>query len=145
MNKDGSRTLHNTKSKESEPLTPIRFRLDGVTLPAEWNDDDGQPQTSAVLVADGSIDGAPVARLTDAQSDVLDVVRELARDSGRVSRDEVTAVLTDRGLVTDRQRRHRVLSQLIEKGALLRQGDDFLDPERLAQRVAIGSPTVSVH
>ncbi len=46
---DGVITLACTKMKDSEPFKPISFRLESTVLDG-WEDDEGEPVTSAVLV-----------------------------------------------------------------------------------------------
>lgn len=41
-------TLKSSKAKDAEPFPPLSFRLESVTLDG-WQDEDGQPVTSAVL------------------------------------------------------------------------------------------------
>ena len=68
-------TLACTKAKDSEPFPPLAFELRTVELPDDWQGEDGEPATSAVLVA---VDvPKPAPKLTDRQAEALEKLRAL--------------------------------------------------------------------
>jgi hypothetical protein len=130
--KDNTLVLLNTKSKDTEELPPVTLRIQSVVLPERFNDEDGKPTTSAVIVPCVGLTSTDQA-FTPNQQTAMDVIRELGGPLGRASKRDVSCVLGEKHGI-DRRARFNLVGQLAKKGAIRIDGEMLIDLEALAQR-----------